>query len=210
MFFYYIVFLCVVLFLLWLFYFINKDKDNIYTQIKKAKVEEDLRNNYEGEKIQRRKEKKKKNSKLIEDEERIVKEEVEIQKIEEEIKKVEELTTIKETIPEEEEKEIDLNIDHLIQEFLEYIRSKKIIHLDELSYHMNTDKKEMIKKLRDGEDHEQFGFLDKSGKYIHLNHKELALFEKLLLSNKKKMRKSELLKEFALVTASASASGSKK
>jgi hypothetical protein len=200
----------------------KKDDDYGYEDMKNYKMEKISDEDENIENIEKQKEiineeiEIQKNEKQIEN----IKEEIEIQnKIEN--KDVEEVTTYqqekadeininKETLINDteehnsfeivEEEEVDLNIDDLISEFLDYIHNKKVIHLSDLSNDMNTSKNDMINKLRDVESDNQFGFVDKSGRYINLNEQELALFEKLLLSNKKKIKKSQLIKEFAMIT----------
>jgi len=235
---------------LWLFYFLNRNKQNIYTQIKKEKVDkkkkdDDYNSDYEqmkNYKIDKKTEENNKDEKFDQDfeiEKEKFKQEIEIQENEKhyqiiKVKKTEiqinnnkfEENTTNSDIQGEKEKtenkedneklienpedqnsfeiiedeEVDLNIDDLISEFLDYIQNKKVIHLSDLSDHMNTSKHDTINKLRDVESDNQFGFVDKSGRYINLNEQELALFEKLLLSNKKKIKKSQLIKEFSTIT----------
>jgi hypothetical protein len=200
----------------------KKKKDDDYEDIKNYKMEKISDEDEKIENIEKQKE-------IINEEFEIQKNEKQIENIKEEIgiqnkienenveevtitqqEKADEININKDTIINDteehnsfeivEEEEVDLNIDDLISEFLDYIHNKKVIHLSDLSDDMNTSKNDMINKLRDVESDNQFGFVDKSGRYINLNEQELALFEKLLLSNKKKIKKSQLIKEFAMIT----------
>lgn len=118
------------------------------------------------------------------------------------------LTTRAEFVATENDEEIDFNLEDLINEFIEYVRVKKVIKLDELSMRMRSEKDEVVNKLRELEGHGQtFGFVDRTGKYINLNVKELELLEKLVIQGKKKkFKKSEILEEFSKITGNTTTS----
>jgi hypothetical protein len=83
---------------------------------------------------------------------------------------------ISENVEETPEEEIDMNLDELINQFVNYISSKKVVKLNELSSRFNTDKDEVVDKLRELENHGQsLGFVDKNGNYINLNERELEV-----------------------------------
>lgn len=98
-------------------------------------------------------------------------------------------------IMEEGEEHVDINNEDLINDFINYIKLRKVVALEDLSGQFKINSNELIERLKSLEDNGRIcGIIDDRGKYIYLTDKELASIEKIFM-NRGRISKAELIKE---------------
>lgn len=163
-------------------------------------LEEKKTKKQEKEKILEEKEKQKEEERLKEEEiERKIREDLK-KKEEEEFNKWKDCFDIKE----EGEEFEDLTSENMINDFINYIKTRKIVSLEDLSGKFKLSFNELIEKLNYLENSNRLcGIIDDRGKYIFLTEKELKVnknfinyksIEKLFVQ-RGRINKNELIKE---------------
>lgn len=132
--------------------------------------------------------------------------EEEKRKLEEELKKVKEEQEKKENeiynqwkdmikIGEEGEERVDFEDEKVINDFLNYIKIRKVVSLEDLSGVFKIPPNDLVEKLNYFESQGRIlGIIDDRGKYIYLTEKEISMIEKMFM-NRGRISKAELIKE---------------
>ena len=132
--------------------------------------------------------------------------EEEKRKLEEELKKVKEEQEKKENeiynqwkdmikIGEEGEERVDFEDEKVINDFLNYIKIRKVVSLEDLSGVFQIPPNDLVEKLNYFESQGRIlGIIDDRGKYIYLTEKEISMIEKMFM-NRGRISKAELIKE---------------
>lgn len=149
---------------------------------KKAKEEaRDYNKNLQESRLQRQieKERELEEREKKREEERLKEEEM-VNKIREEFKKKEEEEYNKWkdcfAVKEEGEEAQELESENLINEFINYIRLRKVVSLEDLSGKFKIQPNELVEKLNFLEAQKRMcGIIDDRGKYIYLTEKELLV-----------------------------------
>ena len=98
-------------------------------------------------------------------------------------------------IHEEGEECADFSSDDLINEFINYIKLRKVVSLEDLSGVYKIHPNDLVDRLNFLEEQGRItGIVDDRGKYIYLNEKELAAIEKIFMQ-RGRISKTELIKE---------------
>ena len=141
--------------------------------------------------------------------ERLKKEKIKEEKekeLEEAIKKVKEEQKKKEDdiynqwkdqikIGEEGEEKMDFSNEKIINEFLDYIKIRKVISLEDLSGTFKLSPNDLVEKLNFFEKEGRIlGIIDDRGKYIYITEKEMSMIEKMFL-NRGRINKKDFIKE---------------
>ena len=192
----------------------NQNVQNNPDSFKKLTKKEQIKMQKKQEKMQQREnirlmleEKKKKQlekeaellrkEKLKEEEEK--KEQELLKQVEEEKKKKsdEEYDQWKDLIKvgEEGEEGMDFTKEEVINKFLDYIKIRKVVSLEDISGTFKLNPNDIVMKLNQYEKEGRImGIIDDRGKYIYLTEKEMALIEKMLI-NRGRISKADLIKE---------------
>ena len=132
-----------------------------------------------------------------EEEENRIKQEVIKMKEEKKKKEDEEYDQWKDFIKvgEEGEEGIDFNKEEVINQFLDYIKIRKVVSLEDLSGTFKLNPNKIVEKLNQYEKEGRImGIIDDRGKYIYITEKEMGLIEKML-TNRGRISKADLIKE---------------
>ena len=98
-------------------------------------------------------------------------------------------------VGEEGEEGIDFNKEEVINQFLDYIKIRKVVSLEDLSGTFKLNPNKIVEKLNQYEKEGRImGIIDDRGKYIYLTEKEMGLIEKML-TNRGRISKADLIKE---------------
>jgi len=98
-------------------------------------------------------------------------------------------------VAEEGEEVGDLNSEDLINEFINYIKLRKIVSLEDLSGVFKINPNELVERLNFLESQGRIsGIVDDRGKYIYLTEKELASIERIFIQ-RGRISKVDLIKE---------------
>ena len=128
------------------------------------------------------------------------------QKLQEEIQKVQEEQKKKDDeiynqwkdmmkVGEEGEEKMDFKNEEVIKKFLDYIKIRKVVSLEDISGTFKLSTNDVVMKLNQFEQEGRiFGIIDDRGKYIYITEKEMGLIEKMLM-NRGRISKTDLIKE---------------
>ena len=177
----------------------KKEQMKIIKKQEKAQRRQEM-NAFLEEKKRREQEKEKQlllKEKMREEEKK--KEEEMIKKIEEEQKKKEdeEYDKWKDMIKvgEEGEGKMDFKKEEVINKFLDYIKIRKVVSLEDISGTFKLSPSDIVEKLKKFEEEGRImGIIDDRGKYIYITEKEMGLIEKMFI-NRGRISKNELIKE---------------
>lgn len=132
--------------------------------------------------------------------------EEEQKKLEEELKRVQEEQKKKEEdeynkwkdmikVGEEGEERMDFTKEEVINRFLDYIKIRKVISLEDISGTFKLSPTDIVNKLNQFEKEGRImGIIDDRGKYIYITEKEMGLIEKMFI-NRGRINKGDLIKE---------------
>ena len=132
--------------------------------------------------------------------------EEEEKKLEEELKRVQEEQKKKEDeiynqwkdmmkLGEEGEEKMDFKNEEVINKFLDYIKIRKVVSLEDLSGTFKLSTNDIVLKLNQFENEGRIlGIIDDRGKYIYITEKEIGLIEKMFM-NRGRISKTDLIKE---------------
>ena len=132
--------------------------------------------------------------------------EEEQKRIQEELKKIEEEKKKKEDeeydkwknmikVGEEGEDRMDFTKEETINQFLDYIKIRKVVSLEDISGTFKLNPNDIVMKLNQYEKEGRImGIIDDRGKYIYITEKEMGLIEKMLM-NRGRISKADLIKE---------------
>ena len=132
--------------------------------------------------------------------------EEEQKKLEEELKRVQEEQKQKEDdeynkwkemikVGEEGEERMDFSKEEIINKFIDYIKIRKVISLEDLSGTFKLPPNDIVNKLNEFEKQGRIlGIIDDRGKYIYITEKEMSLIEKMFI-NRGRISKSDIIKE---------------
>ncbi len=80
------------------------------------------------------------------------------------------------TIAESGEDNLDFNNENIIEDFLNYIKLRKVVSLEDLSGEFKISSAELVDRLQEFERQNRIcGIIDDRGKYIYLTDKELLV-----------------------------------
>jgi hypothetical protein len=80
------------------------------------------------------------------------------------------------TVAEEGEDNIDINSEDLINEFINYIKLRKVVSLEDLSGQFKLNANDIVERLKVLESQGRIcGIIDDRGKYIYMNEKEIQV-----------------------------------
>ena len=128
------------------------------------------------------------------------------QKLQEEIQKVQEEQKKKDDeiynqwkdmmkVGEEGEEKMDFKNEEVINKFLDYIKIRKVVSLEDISGTFKLSTNDIVMKLNQFEQEGRiFGIIDDRGKYIYITEKEMGLIEKMFM-NRGRISKADLIKE---------------
>ena len=126
--------------------------------------------------------------------------------LQEELKRVEEEKKKKEDeeynkwknmikVGEEGEDRMDFTKEETINQFLDYIKIRKVVSLEDISGTFKLNPNDIVMKLNQYEKEGRImGIIDDRGKYIYITEKEMGLIEKML-TNRGRISKADLIKE---------------
>ena len=98
-------------------------------------------------------------------------------------------------VGEEGEEGIDFNKEEVINQFLDYIKIRKVVSLEDLSGTFKLNPNKIVEKLNQYEKEGRImGIIDDRGKYIYITEKDMGLIEKML-TNRGRISKTDLIKE---------------
>ena len=98
-------------------------------------------------------------------------------------------------IGEEGEEKFDFSNEKIINEFLNYIKIRKVISLEDLSGTFKLSPNELVEKLNFFEKEGKIlGIIDDRGKYIYITEKEMNMIEKMF-QNRGRINKNDFIKE---------------
>ena len=98
-------------------------------------------------------------------------------------------------IGEEGEEKFDFSNEKIINEFLNYIKIRKVISLEDLSGTFKLSPNELVEKLNYFEKEGKIlGIIDDRGKYIYITEKEMNMIEKMF-QNRGRINKNDFIKE---------------
>ena len=125
--------------------------------------------------------------------------EAEMKRIEEERKKKEDELydqwKDKIKVGEEGEEGIDFTKEETINQFLDYIKIRKVVSLEDISGTFKLNPNKIVELLNKYEQEGRImGIIDDRGKYIYITEKEMGLIEKML-TNRGRISKTDLIKE---------------
>ena len=178
----------------------KKEQAKMLKKQEKAEQREQIRQMLEAKKL---KEQEKEREMLIKEK---LKEE-EKKKLEETLQKVKEEQQKKDDeiynqwkdmikIGEEGEGRRDFSDENVINEFLNYIKIRKVVSLEDLSGVFKISPNELVEKLNQFENEGRIlGIIDDRGKYIYVTEKEMSMIENLFM-RRGRINKGDLIKEF--------------
>ena len=98
-------------------------------------------------------------------------------------------------VGEEGEERVDFNDENVINDFLNYIKIRKVVSLEDLSGVFKIPPNDLVDKLNFFEQQGRIlGIIDDRGKYIYITEKEMSMIEKMFM-NTGRITKAELIKE---------------
>ena len=98
-------------------------------------------------------------------------------------------------VGEEGEERVDFNDENVINDFLNYIKIRKVVSLEDLSGVFKIPPNDLVDKLNFFEQQGRIlGIIDDRGKYIYITEKEMNMIEKMFM-NRGRITKAELIKE---------------
>ena len=98
-------------------------------------------------------------------------------------------------VGEEGEERVDFNDENVINDFLNYIKIRKVVSLEDLSGVFKIPPNDLVDKLNFFEQQGRIlGIIDDRGKYIYITEKEMSMIEKMFI-NRGRITKAELIKE---------------
>ena len=98
-------------------------------------------------------------------------------------------------VGEEGEDRMDFEKEETINKFLDYIKIRKVVSLEDISGTFKLNPNEIVEKLNKYENEGRImGIIDDRGKYIYITEKEMGLIEKML-TNRGRISKTDLIKE---------------
>ena len=98
-------------------------------------------------------------------------------------------------VGEEGEERVDFNDENVINDFLNYIKIRKVVSLEDLSGVFKIPPNDLVEKLNFFEQQGRIlGIIDDRGKYIYITEKEMSMIEKMFI-NRGRITKAELIKE---------------
>ena len=98
-------------------------------------------------------------------------------------------------VGEEGEERVDFNDENVINDFLNYIKIRKVVSLEDLSGVFTIPPNDLVDKLNFFEQQGRIlGIIDDRGKYIYITEKEMSMIEKMFM-NRGRITKAELIKE---------------
>ena len=98
-------------------------------------------------------------------------------------------------VGEEGEEGMDFTKEETINKFLDYIKIRKVVSLEDISGTFKLNPNDIVIKLNQYEKEGRImGIIDDRGKYIYLTEKEMGLIEKML-TNRGRISKADLIKE---------------
>ena len=98
-------------------------------------------------------------------------------------------------VGEEGEERVDFNDENVINDFLNYIKIRKVVSLEDLSGVFKIPPNDLVDKLNFLEQQGRIlGIIDDRGKYIYITEKEMSMIEKMFM-NRGRITKAELIKE---------------
>jgi hypothetical protein len=127
-------------------------------------------------------------------------------KLEEELKRVQEEQKKKDDeiynqwkdmmkVGEEGEEKMDFTKEEVINKFLDYIKIRKVVSLEDISGTFKLSPNDIVMKLNQYEKEGRIlGIIDDRGKYIYITPKEMGLIEKMFI-NRGRISKADLIKE---------------
>ena len=90
---------------------------------------------------------------------------------------------------------IEKNAVETINQFLDYIKIRKVVSLEDISGTFKLNPNDIVMKLNQYEKEGRImGIIDDRGKYIYITEKEMGLIEKMLM-NRGRISKTDLIKE---------------
>jgi hypothetical protein len=194
--------------------FIPPDNNNQNVEPKKLTKKEQIKMMKKQEKAEQREQvrlmlEEKKRREMEKEKELLLKEkmkEEEQKKLEEELKRVQEEQKKKEDeeynkwkdmikVGEEGEERMDFTKEEVINRFLDYIKIRKVISLEDISGTFKLSPTDIVNKLNQFEKEGRImGIIDDRGKYIYITEKEMGLIEKMFI-NRGRINKGDLIKE---------------
>ena len=177
----------------------KKEQAKMIKKQEKAEQREHIKQMMEAKKL---KEQEKEREMLIKEK---LKEE-EKRKLEETLQKVKEEQQKKEDeiynqwkdmikIGEEGEEKKNFSDENVINEFLNYIKRRKVVSLEDLSGVFKISPNELVEKLNQFEKEGRIlGIIDDRGKYIYVTEKEMSMIENLFI-RRGRINKMDLIKE---------------
>jgi hypothetical protein len=177
----------------------KKEQIKMLKKQEKAEHRENMRLMLE-EKKRREQEKEKQlllKEKMKEEEQKQLEEELKRVQEEQKKKEDEEYNKWKDMIKvgEEGEEKMDFTKEEIINKFLDYIKIRKVISLEDISGTFKLSPNEIVMKLNQFEKEGRImGIIDDRGKYIYLTEKEMGLIEKMFI-NRGRISKADLIKE---------------
>ena len=177
----------------------KKEQAKMIKKQEKAEQREHIKQMMEAKKL---KEQEKEREMLIKEK---LKEE-EKKKLEETLQKVKEEQQKKEDeiynqwkdmikIGEEGEEKRNFSDENVINEFLNYIKRRKVVSLEDLSGVFKISPNELVEKLNQFENEGRIlGIIDDRGKYIYVTEKEMNMIENLFMK-RGRINKGDLIKE---------------
>ncbi len=195
---------------------LNNNQENLQNPdaFKKLTKKEQIKQQKKHEKLMHRQEmqemlEEKKRREEIKQRELLMKEKIkeeEEEKLREEMKKIKEEKKQKEDeeynkwkdmikVGEEGEEKMDFNNEEVINKFLDYIKIRKVVSLEDISGTFKLNPNDIVIKLNQYEKEGRImGIIDDRGKYIYITEKEMSLIEKML-TNRGRISKSDMIKE---------------
>ena len=194
--------------------FIPPENNNQNVEPKKLTKKEQIKMMKKQEKAEQREQvrlmlEEKKRREMEKEKELLLKEkmkEEEQKKLEEELKRVQEEQKKKEDeeynkwkdmikVGEEGEERMDFTKEEVINRFLDYIKIRKVISLEDISGTFKLSPTDIVNKLNQFEKEGRImGIIDDRGKYIYITEKEMGLIEKMFI-NRGRISKGDLIKE---------------
>ena len=98
-------------------------------------------------------------------------------------------------VGEEGEEKMDFTKEEVINKFLDYIKIRKVVSLEDISGTFKLSPNDIVMKLNQYEKEGRIlGIIDDRGKYIYITQKEMGLIEKMFI-NRGRISKADLIKE---------------
>ena len=98
-------------------------------------------------------------------------------------------------VGEEGVEKLDFKDEEVINKFLDYIKIRKVVSLEDISGTFKLSPNDIVLKLNKFEKEGRItGIIDDRGKYIYITEKEMSLIEKMFI-NRGRISKADLIKE---------------